>query len=539
MEPNASEQTTRDASKRLPSIRLYLITINLSMLLLFAAISLLFWNQVNSFRESRQMEDVKAMHEAMEARNASLLRSMVLSANQAVAGYDFSTLNTLMYLVAHGDDEIRYCQVLDKSGVVNAHSDPQQVGTKPRGDMDRRAMALMTDTFEGLAEGNATVRFLTDMPSIAGQTELLEAVTPIHSGRELWGMLRCGFSMRRLWEHIETREREWDRQLQQTRDFFVTMVVIFLFLGFAVAVLFAQRLASTVDKLAGGVKRVSEGDLNYQLSLRNLLCTEFNTLAFAFNKMTRNLAASRAQLDEYSRSLEDKVEERTRELEHSNKELEAFNYSVSHDLRAPLRSITGFSRFLIEDHRDQLDETGYDYLKRLRSEAERMGRLIEDMLRLSRLGRQEMHVGMVNLSELAASVLDKLREADPSRSVTGRIQADLQVQGDAPLLGIVLDNLLGNAWKYSSRREHAEIEFGRTEQHGRPVFFVKDNGAGFDMKYADQLFGAFRRLHKSSEFEGTGIGLATVARIIHRHGGSIWAQSEVEKGAVFYFELPD
>ena len=148
-------------------------------------------------------------------------------------------------------------------------------------------------------------------------------------------------------------------------------------------------------------------------------------------------------------------------------------------------------------------------------------------------------MGVVDLSELATLALSKLRESDANRSVTCRIASGLTAWGDQHLLGIALDNLIGNAWKYSSRREHAEIEFGRIEREGRKLFYVRDNGAGFDMKYADKLFGAFQRLHKSSEFEGTGVGLATVARILHRHGGSVWAESEVDKGATFFFELPD
>ncbi|MCU7936271.1 MAG: hypothetical protein KZQ99_15585 [Candidatus Thiodiazotropha sp. (ex Dulcina madagascariensis)] len=272
--------------------------------------------------------------------------------------------------------------------------------------------------------------------------------------------------------------------------------------------------------------------------MHDLFCAEFGSLAVAFNRMTSNLEASRMRLDEYNRSLEQKVEERTCELERSNKELEAFNYSVSHDLRAPLRSIDGFSQALIEDYQDRLDETGHDYLNRVRTATKQMGVLIDDMLRLSRLSRQAMSIGEVNLSELATQILTELWERDPDRLVECRIEPGLYARGDAHLLGVVLDNLIANAWKYTSRREQAKIEIGRTEQHGQPVFFVRDNGAGFDMKYADKLFSAFQRLHKSSEFEGTGIGLATVARILHRHGGSIWAESSVDKGAIFYFELP-
>lgn len=511
---------------------------NLALLLLFAVISLLFWRQVSDFRETKQAEDIEAMHDSMETSSASLLRSMALSANQAVAGYDFSLLNTLMQQVADGDKEIRYCLVMDEEGVVIAHNELHRVGRTPQGILDRQALALMAGGFDDVRQAPASIHFLNSPSGSSPDNTLMEAVTPVYNGRDLWGILRCGFSTYRLQEHIESHEREWDQQLSQIRAFYLSMVLVFILLGFLVAALITRRLLKAVDQLAGGVQKVSAGDLNHQLKMHDLFCAEFGSLAVAFNRMTSNLEASRMRLDEYNRSLEQKVEERTCELERSNKELEAFNYSVSHDLRAPLRSIDGFSQALIEDYQDRLDETGHDYLNRVRTATKQMGVLIDDMLRLSRLSRQAMSIGEVNLSELATQILTELWERDPDRLVECRIEPGLYARGDAHLLGVVLDNLIANAWKYTSRREQAKIEIGRTEQHGQPVFFVRDNGAGFDMKYADKLFSAFQRLHKSSEFEGTGIGLATVARILHRHGGSIWAESSVDKGAIFYFELP-
>ena len=223
--------------------------------------------------------------------------------------------------------------------------------------------------------------------------------------------------------------------------------------------------------------------------------------------------------------------------EAAGKELEAFSYSVSHDLRAPLRAIDGFSQALLEDHVEVLDGEGKRHLERVRSAAQRMSDLIEDLLKLSRLSRLQLQPEGVDLSALAMEAVEGLRRADPGREVAVQIAGGLRARGDARLLRIVLENLLGNAWKYTRKREGAEIEFSRAFVGGEAAWFVRDNGAGFDMVYADKLFGAFQRLHRVEEFEGTGIGLATAQRIIRLHGGRIWAEGAVDEGATFFFSL--
>jgi PAS domain S-box-containing protein len=225
------------------------------------------------------------------------------------------------------------------------------------------------------------------------------------------------------------------------------------------------------------------------------------------------------------------------ELAASNKELEAFSYSVSHDLRAPLRNIDGFSQALLEDYASQLDGKGKDFLKRVRAATQRMGRLIDDLLSLSVTMRKEMRREKVDLSELAVGITRELKERQPKRQVEVMIQQGALVSGDPRLLEEMLANLLRNAWKFTSKCPTARIEFGHAEKNGEKLFFVKDNGAGFDMKYADKLFIPFQRLHSLSEFSGNGIGLAIVKRIIDRHGGSVWAEGETDKGAIFYFKL--
>ena len=244
-----------------------------------------------------------------------------------------------------------------------------------------------------------------------------------------------------------------------------------------------------------------------------------------------------AEVRRLNLDLEQRVKERTRELEALNRELEAFTYSVSHDLRAPLRAIDGFSQAVLEDYRDRLDAEGADHLQRVRAASRRMGRLIDDLLTLSRMTRAPMARKRVDLSALARSVAAELQQQDPGRDVEVVVGEDLTGLGDPQLLRIVLENLLGNAWKFTSRRQEARIEFGAAPVEGQPAFFVRDNGAGFDMTYYDKLFSPFQRLHSGEEFAGTGIGLATVQRIINRHDGKVWAEGREAEGAVFYFTL--
>jgi len=225
--------------------------------------------------------------------------------------------------------------------------------------------------------------------------------------------------------------------------------------------------------------------------------------------------------------------------ESASRELESFSYSVAHDLRAPLRSIDGFSQALLEDYGEQLDEEGRGHLRRVRSAAQRMALLIDDLLKLSRLTRADMHRAPVDVSALARSAGDKLKERWPERSVQLDVADNLVVEADARLLAVVIENLLDNAWKFTRTRAPARIEVGSEELDSGRVLFVRDNGVGFDMSYVDKLFGVFQRLHAVTEYEGLGIGLATVQRVIHRHGGKVWAKGELDRGATFYFTLPN
>ena len=245
-----------------------------------------------------------------------------------------------------------------------------------------------------------------------------------------------------------------------------------------------------------------------------------------------------AQVRELNATLEERVRARTTELESANQELDAYNYSVSHDLRAPLRSVEGFSQALLEDYANALDDNGRDYLQRIGAATKRMGVLIDAMFHLSRLTRSLMQIRNVDLSAKAWAIIEDLRLADPARQVDVKIAPDIAVEGDPDLLRIVLANLLDNAWKYTARAGQARIEFGVVdEREASPVYFVRDNGDGFDMRFADKLFKLFQRLHREDDFAGHGVGLATVQRIVRRHGGRIWAESAKGQGAAFYFSL--
>ncbi len=228
---------------------------------------------------------------------------------------------------------------------------------------------------------------------------------------------------------------------------------------------------------------------------------------------------------------------RTEELTEANRELEAFSYSVSHDLRAPVRYMRGFSDILLEDYADKLDEEGMGHLRRIVAGGEKINSLIDDMITLSRISRQEMAVSEIDLSRMACEIVKELREQDPEREIEIKIQPDLYTTGDDRLLNIALTNLLGNAWKYTGKTDHPRIELGTTQKNSRKVFFVRDNGAGFPMKQSHKLFQPFQRLHRENDFAGTGIGLPIVQRVIKRHGGRVWAESEVGEGSVFYFTL--
>ncbi len=330
-----------------------------------------------------------------------------------------------------------------------------------------------------------------------------------------------------------------------------------LLAAYILATALQGRISGPVLALAETAKAVSAHH-DYSVRAPKLGEDELGLLTDAFNQMLvriedqdRAVRESKEELQRYATELERRVEERTHELQErnetlrrnaaellaANQELDAFAYSVSHDLRAPLRSIDGFSQVLLEDYSARLDQAGRDSLQRVRAASQRMAILIDDLLKLARVTRAEMRTEVVDLSGMAHDIVDELQRTTSERQVEFAISPRLEARGDPRLLRVALENLLRNSWKYTARQPHPRVEFGAVEANGKRGFMVRDNGAGFDMKYADKLFGVFQRLHSAAEFEGTGVGLATVRRIISRHGGRIWAEGAVDKGATFYFTL--
>jgi len=328
------------------------------------------------------------------------------------------------------------------------------------------------------------------------------------------------------------------------------VMAISLLTAYFLAALLQGRISQPILALAEAAAAVSTRQ-DYSVRAPKLGEDELGTLTDAFNQMLGRIEDQNRELRRYATELEQRVTDRTHELEERNEalrrnaaellaantELDAFAYSVSHDLRAPLRSIDGFSQVLLEDYSVQLDEAGRDSLQRVRAASQRMATLIDDLLKLARFTRSEMRTEAVDLSKIAQDIAADLQRSTPERQVEFAIAPGLEARGDARLLRVALENLLRNSWKYTAKQPRPRIEFGSVQENGERVFRVRDNGAGFDMQYADKLFGVFQRLHSPAEFEGTGVGLATVRRIITRHGGRIWAEGVVDRGATFYFTL--
>jgi signal transduction histidine kinase len=297
-----------------------------------------------------------------------------------------------------------------------------------------------------------------------------------------------------------------------------------------------RAIAVPLTELAALARKFS-ADRDYSVRAQEVGSGELQTLTLAFNDMLDQIQARDRSLQESRDQLEERVRERTAALDASNQELEAFCYSVSHDLRSPLRSIDGFSQALLEDMEGRLDANAAGHLARIRAATQRMASLIDDLLSLSRITRTDLAVRRVDLTAMARAVCDELAAAQPGRSVTVVVEDGLEAQADPRLMRQVLENLIGNAWKFTSKQAGARVEIGARAGEPGPVYFVRDNGAGFDPAYAERLFGVFQRLHAMTDFPGTGVGLAIVERIVKRHGGRVWAEAAVGTGATFYFTL--
>ena len=330
---------------------------------------------------------------------------------------------------------------------------------------------------------------------------------------------------------------EIDDRLKRYALIAFAVLLVSLVAALAISAAFRRSVARPIIQLAGMAQQVSRDKDFSRRAVPPAQNDELAALVSSFNEMLREIQRRDTALQEAHDELEQRVSDRTRELVAANRELEAFSYSVSHDLRGPLEALNGFSYVLLQQFGSTLDDQGRELIQHIRSSAKRMSQLIDDLLNLSRVTTSAMHTEKVDLSSLARSIMEELCRTAPERKVEFVAPAKEEAHGDAQLLRIVMENLLRNAWKYTSRHAHARIEFGRTTKAGRPAYFVRDDGSGFDARSANRLFQPFQRLHSTAEFPGSGIGLATVRRIIQRHSGEVWAEGETEKGATFYFTL--
>jgi signal transduction histidine kinase len=415
--------------------------------------------------------------------------------------------------------------------------DARQVLAALRTDPSVVAAALYDDEGRLFATypDNAAPSLVPPTPGAPGEViekDRLTVYQPVVEGDNRLGTL-----------YMKTDLRELNQGVRAHALVVLGAVLGSIAVAFALSTWLQRRIARPVRTLAEAARAVSERK-DYSIRAQTDSDDELGLLAGAFNDMLSEiqerdtaLRASEGQLRQLNAGLEQRVAARTAELETSNRELEAFSYSVSHDLRAPLRAIDGFSKALLEDCGDTLGETGTRHLERVRTATRQMGLLIDDLLNLARLSRAEMRREPVDLAAVGNEIAASLTQTQPDRQVSFVVPPHLSAEGDSQRLRVVLDNLIRNAWKFTSKHPTARIELGQAGTNGQRAFFVADDGAGFDMAHADLLFAPFQRLHRQSDFEGTGVGLATVQRIIHRHGGRLWAEGTVDKGATFYFTL--
>jgi len=453
------------------------------------------------------LSNAQDSHEREQQKMVQAAARVLAEASQdALAARDYELLERWVQSVMLTSD-IAYAYLDRADGTILVHSDLDQVARQSR------------------AWGELREPRTRDVP-YGGQT-VFEAVHPVWLGERHLANAHVAYYPGQL-------------DFFATTDFTRLAVVLVLSLGgIILVVLFIVRhYTRPISELTDHVTGLSLEALRLKLDPAILRrADEVGALARAFDAMAHRLIGLFAELRREEQRLQETVEARTRALANSNRELEAFCHSVSHDLRAPLRTLDGFSKALLEDYGDRLDETARDYLHRICKGVERMGELIEDLLRLSRIARHELCPKEADLVPIARGIVEELRASEPGRDVRLETPEALPARGDPRLLRIMLENLLSNAWKYTRPRQVAEITLGMSEEGGETVYWIRDNGVGFDMTYADKLFGVFQRLHHQDEFPGTGVGLATVARIVERHGGRVWADAEKGMGAIFFFTL--
>ena len=334
---------------------------------------------------------------------------------------------------------------------------------------------------------------------------------------------------------VSQKKDEAFSSIKSGRIIIITGTIISILIAVLIGFITLQKVLRSLQQLTFDSQRFARGDYTHKPHFSPY--SEINNLINSFKTMSEAVKNRENELKNHRDHLEEIVKRRTAELESANKDLESFNYSISHDLRAPLRAMEGFSKVLSEDYSNKLDEDGIDYLNRIIGASQKMSDLVNNILKLSRITRQEINIKRFNLSNMIRKISIDLMDSEKDRNIEFIIAENINVYGDESLIEIAMQNILSNAVKYTSKVKEAIIEFGVKKIKGIKTFYIKDNGAGFDMSYKDDLFIPFKRLHSNNDFSGTGVGLSIVNRIILKHGGNIWAESKKGEGAAFYFAL--
>jgi signal transduction histidine kinase len=486
----------------------------------------------------------RVLNDELIVRGRLMASHIGLSTEEAFRSMNWLSVESAIQNVASAEDVI-FCKVVMPDGTVYLADDRAYYGESIEPDI--------------LNAGSSLIEDYTD-PRTGRQGKLI--IEQIEIGQETWWVLLAMSS-----DSVNGATRSVLRS-----NLLLAIAIMIPAIGGALVL--SKGVSDPIVELANAAKAFAAGRLDHPVTIRAK--GEVGVLARSFNEMIQELRASQEQLEDYSKGLEIRVEERTAELARANealqieitervqaedkvrrlneeleqrviertaelraanKELEGFAYSVAHELRSPLRSMDGFSLALLEDYGDRLDADGQNCIQRVRAASQRMAQLVDDLLYLSRVTRREVRRERVDLSALVQTITAELQETQPERQVEFVIAEGVVAKGDTHLLRVVMESLLDNAWKFTSKHPRARIEFGVTKHDGEVVYFVRDDGVGFDMAYAEKLFGTFQRLHAMTEFEGTGVGLATVQRIVDRHGGRVWAEGALEQGATLYFTL--
>jgi signal transduction histidine kinase len=518
------------------SVHRKLVRMVLLTLLLVITSTLLIVAGYNMRLSRRTLAEMEAqIRSSIEAQGLSLVSDQAAALRSLVSDNAFGDVAALVRATRERESDVVYGLFLAADGRpwVYVSPDAPDEPSAPPGEGWRR-LGLPT-----VWTGNSPTRLRTVDLDGEAVFEFSARVMAPGAGKQedVLGTIYYGLTSRRLREALERARADASSATARTMGLLTLLGVGGLLIGYLLARQASHRITAPIGVLTLAARRIALGERDVRVDVRSQ--DEVETLADAFNAMVRDLSRAYQELSVLNQDLEQRVRDRTAELRQANSDLESFTYSVSHDLRAPLRAIDAFSQIIEEDHGESLAPDARALFSRMRGSTRHMATLIDDLLNLSRVGRAALGLSRVDMRALASGIVEELKQ-DPQQG-----QRPLQVtvgelpacQGDANLLRQVLVNLISNAFKFTQRANPAVIEIGHTQTERGPTYFVRDNGAGFDMQYADKLFGVFQRLHRQSDFPGTGVGLSIVKRIVQKHGGMAWAHAAVGQGACFYFTL--